>query len=130
MVLLSVVFITCIPNILNAGNNIGTIKNAFSDVLKLRFGRENIGPLFILYPIIANTINARLNEIKIGMVANGVLYLRIGNKLFINNPKNIRKETLNPTDKTNFFVYSILFSFKICKINNPGKMVRKKNPRI
>ncbi|MGB3345741.1 MAG: hypothetical protein WBA71_00585 [Candidatus Humimicrobiia bacterium] len=66
-------FITCIPNILSAGNKTGTIKNAFSDVLKLRFGREKIGSLFILYPIIANTINTILNEISNGIVANGVL---------------------------------------------------------
>jgi hypothetical protein len=56
---------------LNAGNKIGTIKNAFSDVLKLRFGRERTGYLFVLYPIIANTTNAILNEIKRGIVANG-----------------------------------------------------------
>jgi hypothetical protein len=48
MLLLSVVFITCIPNILNAGNNIGTIKNAFSDVVNSIFGREKIGSLFVL----------------------------------------------------------------------------------
>ena len=58
---------------LKAGNKIGTIKNAFSDVLKLRFGREKIGFLFILYPMIANTIITTLNEINNGTVANGVL---------------------------------------------------------
>jgi hypothetical protein len=57
---------------LNAGNNIGTIKNAFSDVLNSIFGREKIEVLFILYPMSANTMNARLNEINKGMVANGV----------------------------------------------------------
>jgi hypothetical protein len=37
---------------------------------------------------------------------------------------------LNPTDNTNFSVKSILFNFSICRINNPGKRVRKRNPRI
>ena len=72
MMLLSVVFIICIPNMLNAGNKIGTIKNAFSDMVKLKFGRKKTELLFNLYPIIANTINARLNETKRGVVANGV----------------------------------------------------------
>jgi hypothetical protein len=72
MVLVSVVFITCIPNMLNAGNTIGTIKNAFSDVLKLRVGREKIEFLFHLYPIIANTMNTMLKEIKREIVDNGV----------------------------------------------------------
>ena len=72
MTLLSAVFIRCIPNMLNAGNITGTIKNAFSDALKLRFGKEKIGSLFILCPIIANVIKAILNEINKGMVANGV----------------------------------------------------------
>ena len=72
MILLSVVFITCIPNMLNAGNNIGTIKNAFSDVVKLRFGREKTPSLFVLYAMIVNTMNAILKEINNGMVDNGV----------------------------------------------------------
>jgi hypothetical protein len=63
----------CIPNMLNAGNITGTIKNAFSDVLKVSFGREQIGSLFTLHPIIANAMNAILNEIKRGVVAKGVL---------------------------------------------------------
>ena len=72
MILLSVVFIMCIPNMLNAGNTIGTIKNAFSDVFKLRVGREKILFLFSLYPIIANVMNATLTGINKGIVANGV----------------------------------------------------------
>jgi hypothetical protein len=72
MILLFVVFITCIPNMLNAGNITGTIEKAFSDVLKLRLGRDKIEVLFILHPTIANTMNARLNEINNGIVANGV----------------------------------------------------------
>jgi hypothetical protein len=130
MILLSVVFIKFIPNMLNAGNKIGTIKNAFSVVLKLRFGREKISSLFILYPLIANTINTILNGINNGTVANGVSYPRLSDKLFINNPKSIRKEILSPTDNTNFSVDPILFNFSICKINSPGTMVRKINPRI
>jgi hypothetical protein len=70
--LLDAVFISCIPNTLNAGNIIGTIKKAFSDVFKVRFGSENIGFLFILHPTIANAINALLNEIRRGIVDNGV----------------------------------------------------------
>jgi len=70
--LLSVVFIIYIPQMLNAGNIIGTVKNTFSDVLKFTFGREKIGVLFILYPIINNIANIKLNEIKSGTVANGV----------------------------------------------------------
>jgi hypothetical protein len=56
---------------LNAGNKIGMLKNAFSGAVKLRFGREKIGVLFILYPIIANRINTILNEIKREIVDNG-----------------------------------------------------------
>jgi hypothetical protein len=66
------VFIRCIPNILNTGKNIGTIKNAFSGVAKLRLGREKTESLFIIYPIIINIMNAVLNEIKRTLVANGV----------------------------------------------------------
>jgi hypothetical protein len=57
---------------LNAGNKIGTNKNAFSYVLKLKVGREKIGSLFTLYPMIANMMNVRLNEIKRGIVDSGV----------------------------------------------------------
>jgi hypothetical protein len=57
---------------LNARNNIGTIKNAFSDVVKSRFGIEKIGSLFALYPMITNTMKARLNEIKSEIVDSGV----------------------------------------------------------
>jgi hypothetical protein len=113
MILLSVVFIMCIPNMLNAGNEIGTIKKAFSEVVKLRFGRERLGSLFNLYPTIANTMNAMLNEIKREIVDNAVSYPRLSDKLFINNPKNIRKEMLSPTDNTNFSIDPILFNFSI-----------------
>jgi len=54
----------------------------------------------------------------------------VSDKLFINNPKNSRKEMLNPTDNTNFFVSSILSNFRIRRINKPGEMVRKRNPMI
>jgi hypothetical protein len=115
---------------LNAGNRIGTIKKAFSDVVRLRVGREKIGSLFVLYPIIANTTNARLNEIKREIVANGVSYPRLSDKLFTNNPKNIKNEILSPQDNINFSKNPILFNFSICRINNPGKRVRKRNPMI
>jgi hypothetical protein len=36
MILLSDVFIRCIPNMLNAGKVIGIIKNAFSAVFRLK----------------------------------------------------------------------------------------------
>jgi hypothetical protein len=57
---------------LNAGNRIGTIKNAFSVVLKLRLGKEKIGSLFTLYPITASIINAILNDVKREIVDSGV----------------------------------------------------------
>jgi hypothetical protein len=57
---------------LKAGNITGIIKNAFSDVFKLSFGSEKEKSLFTMYPIIANTMNARLNEIRRGIVDNGV----------------------------------------------------------
>jgi hypothetical protein len=56
---------------LNAGNKIGIIKNVFSDVVKLRSGREKTAPLFILDTRIANRTNATLNEIKRGIIDNG-----------------------------------------------------------
>ena len=89
---------------LSAGNKIGMIKNAFSDVFMLKLGREKVVFLFSLEPIIANTMNAILKEIRSGIVANGVSYPRARDKLFSNNPKNIRNEMLNPTDSTNFSI--------------------------
>ena len=84
MVLLPSVFIKFIPNMLNAGNKTGAVKNAFSDTLKLRFGNQFFRPrdptssrldvLIKLFPkvLIANTMNAILNEINNGMVAKGL----------------------------------------------------------
>jgi hypothetical protein len=103
----------CIPNILKAGNKIGTIKNAFSDVLKLIFGEEQAVFLFIRYATKINKIATILNEIKSGIVANGVSYPRASDRLFNTNPKNIKKEMLSPTDNTNFSVSLSLFSFNI-----------------
>ena len=60
--------------------------------------------------MIANTTNAMLNAIKREIVDNGVSYPRLSDKLFINNPKSIKKEMLNPTDNTNFSVEPILFN--------------------
>jgi hypothetical protein len=59
---------------LSAGNKIGTIKNAFSDVLKLKFGAGKVrfSTLFNLYPMIASKMNIKLNEIKRGIVDNGI----------------------------------------------------------
>jgi len=96
---------------LNAGNKIGAIKNVFSVVLNLGLGRVKTESLFILHPMIDNAANAILNEVKRDMVDNGVLYPTLSDKLFINNPKNIKNETLNPTDNTNFSVDPILFNF-------------------
>ena len=73
MILLFVVFITCIPNMLNAGNKIGTIKNAFSDMLKFRLGRGKMTFLFIRYATRISAIAARLNEINSGTVDSGEL---------------------------------------------------------
>jgi hypothetical protein len=73
---------TYIPNILNAGNITGTIKNAFSDVVKLRLCKRFFPQKFVLiklfpkvlvlYPMIPKIINAILNEIKRGIIDNGV----------------------------------------------------------
>jgi hypothetical protein len=130
MILLPVVFITCIPNMLKAGNKIGMIKNTLSDMLKLIVGREKTVSLLTISPMIVNIINARLNEIKSDTIANGVSYPRLASKLFTNNPKNIKKEMLSPTDNTSLSVSSILYNFRIRRINKPGKMVRKMNPKI
>jgi hypothetical protein len=62
------------------------------------------------------------------MVANGVSWLMVSNELFNNNPKSITKETLSPIDNTKFSVNPVLFNFMVCRINNPGKKVRKMNP--
>ena len=80
--------------------------------------------------MVANTMNERLKEIKSGTAANGVSYPRLNDKLFTNNPNNIRNEMLSPTDSTNFSVDPILSNFRTRRINNPGKMVRKRNPMI
>ena len=130
MILLSVVFITFIPSMLNAGNKIGTIKNIFSDVFKLRLGREQIGPLFSRYAIKISANATRLNEIKREVVDNGLSYPRLSDKLFNNKPKNIKKAMLIPQLNINFSKKSILFNFRSCRINNPGKIVRKRNPNI
>jgi len=114
---------------LNAGNITGTIKNAFSDMLILRFGKEKRSSLFTLYPITANTMNAILNEINRGTVNNGVLYPRPSDKLFIDNPKNIKREMLSPTDKTVFSVSPSLFSFRMERMRNPGIMEKKVSPK-
>ena len=115
---------------LNAGNKIGMIKKAFSDVLKLGFGRIKIVSLFILYAIIDNRMHARLKVINSETVDKGVSYPRLSDKLFINKPKNNKKEMLSPHDKINFSKKSVLFDFSIWRINNPGKIVRKRNPKI
>jgi hypothetical protein len=57
---------------LSAANITGTIKNAFSDVLRLTFGRVKTASLFNLYATIANKTNAIVNEINSGMVDSGV----------------------------------------------------------
>jgi hypothetical protein len=98
---------------LNAGNKIGMIKKAFSDMVKSKFGKGKMASLFIRYAIKISAIAARLNEINSGIVDNGISYPKLSDKLFSNNPKNIRKEMLNPTDNTNFSVKPILFNFRI-----------------
>ena len=130
MIFLSVVFITYIPNMLSAGNKIGTIRNAFSDVLKLKLGKEKATFLSIRYTTIISAITARLKHISSGTVDSGDLYPKLSDKLFSNSPKNIKNEMLNPTDNTTFSVDSILFNLSIWRINSPGKIVRKRNPKI
>jgi hypothetical protein len=108
-----VAFIIYIPNMLNAGNNIGAIKNALSSVVKFKFGRIKNGSLNVLYFIIISAINTTFNAVKRYFVDNGVLYPILNDKLFINSPKNITNEMLNPTDNTNFSVRHILLILSI-----------------
>jgi len=70
--LVHVVFIRCIPNALNTGNKIGAIKNAFSDVVKLRLDIDMTESLFIIYSIAVNIMIAVFKQIRSGVVANGV----------------------------------------------------------
>lgn len=106
--LLSAIFITCVPIILSGTKNIGIIKNIFSNAHKLISGTKKIEFLFIIYPKSINMTKAKLNDIKRGIVDNGVSYPIFSNKLFINNPNNIIKEMLNPIARTNFSVDPIL----------------------
>ena len=73
MALLSVVFMIYIPNMVNAGKNIGMVKNAFSAAFKFKLGivNENAS-LFVLYPTIQNKIIAALNVTTSEIVDNGV----------------------------------------------------------
>lgn len=128
--LLAVLFITYIPNTLNAGKIIGKINNDLSNEFRLNFGRAGIGLLFTLYSRIANTNNDILTKNKSGILANGVLYPKKRRELFINNPTNITNDTLRPTDSTNFSVNSNSSNFRILRIKNPGKIVRTRNPII
>jgi hypothetical protein len=57
---------------LNAGNITGTTKNAFSDVLKLIFGKEKTALLFTRYTTKISAIAARLKHISSGTVDSGV----------------------------------------------------------
>lgn len=59
------------PNMLNAGNKIGTINNAFSDAFKLKSGREKVRFLFVQYAVRINEIAAILNEINKKIVDSG-----------------------------------------------------------
>ena len=70
-----------------------------------------------------------MNEINNRLVDSGDLYPRASDRLFSNTPKNIENETLSPTINTNFSIIPILSNFKIRRIKNPGKNVRKINPR-
>jgi hypothetical protein len=85
-ILLFVVFIRYVPNILNAGNNIGNVENIFSVGVNSIFGKEKLEFLLTLKPIIANIIKAMLNEINSGIVANGVEYPSLRDNVFISNP--------------------------------------------
>jgi hypothetical protein len=65
-----------------------------------------------------------------GEIEIGFEIPRRGYNVLMNNPMNIRKEMLNPADNTNFSVEPILSNFRTCRINNPGKIMRKRNPTI
>jgi hypothetical protein len=45
------------------------------------------------------------------------------------SPANIKNEMLSPTDKMMVSARSSLFNFNIKRINSPGIMVKKANPR-
>ena len=62
-----------VPNMLNAGNITGTIKNAFSDVLKLIPGKEKTAFLFTRYTTRISAIAARLNQKSTEPVDSGDL---------------------------------------------------------
>jgi hypothetical protein len=70
--LVHAVFIRYIPKALNTGNKIGAIKNAFSDVVKLRLDIDMTESLFIRYSIVVNIMIAVFKQIRSGVVANGV----------------------------------------------------------
>ena len=55
---------------------------------------------------------------------------RSGYNILMNNPKNIKKAILNPTEYKIVSIVLSLFNFSICRINNPGKTVRKRKPKI
>jgi len=118
------------PNILNTGKNAGMAKNIRSDALKLRSERGNIESPPFLHTIISNIINITSKKIRRENVDSGVSQPTLSNTLFSSRPENIKNAILNPTSSTNFSVNPILFGFNICRINNPGKMIRKRNPDI
>jgi hypothetical protein len=53
-----------------------------------------------------------------------------GYNVLMNNPMNIRKAMLSPTQYKMVSIVFSLFSFRIRIINNPDKNVRKRNPMI
>lgn len=52
-----------------------------------------------------------------------------GPKVFTNNPANIRNETLNPTDKTNFLAKLIPSNLSEYRIKKPGSIVKQINAK-
>ena len=55
---------------------------------------------------------------------------RGGYSVFMKKPINIKNATLNPTEYKRVSVVFNLFNLSIWRINNPGRMVKKRNPRI
>lgn len=129
IVLLLVEFMTYIPRMLKRRNKAGKSKKAFSLMPNLRPDKLNEKFLFLVWPMTVKMIRITLKEITSELVDNGVVYPSNGYIKLMKSPKNIRNETLSPTENTNLSVGPSLSDFSIWRIRRPGIIVKKKNPR-
>ncbi len=65
-----------------------------------------------------------------GKVEIGFENPKAGYSIFMKNPVNITKAILSPSEYKIVSIVFNLFSFRFWRINTPGKIVRKRNPRI